>query len=799
MSIYRNILSACLVAAGCLTALAENFTLRGRITDSSGDPIEGATVKVSPGFAGTMTKAGGDYKLVCAQADTLTVTFSCISFKTQTRKIVEPAGELIINIRLMPLEKELDEVEVVDIKKRTGAMESVGVHDYKRRAADPTGGSIESMLATMPGVTGASELSGQYSVRGGSYDENAVYLNGFEITRPQLVTASAQEGLSILNPEMTRSVEFSTGGFGAQYTDRMSSVLDVTYRRPESAEGTLSLSLMGGEAAFGTGSRKFAQLHGVRYRRNASLLSTTDTKGEYDPDFFDWQSYFVITPSEKIKITLLGDVNLANYRFKPTDRETNFGTMNDAKKFKVYFDGHEKDKFSTWFAAAGIDWRPARYTTLALQLSAYRGDELVAYDIAGEYWLDQAGTTGGAIGGELGVGRYRDHARNRLKSSVINVALRGISAVKSHSITYGVSLKSLDMNESSREWEQRDSAGFSLPVHPGELHMFYSSRSNNSLNSLQTSAYIQDNLRFSGGYGYINASAGVRATYTQFNKEFIISPRAQIGFVPSANPRWAFRFSTGLYHQTPFFKEIRMATEVADGEYIVELNKNIKSQRSLQFITGADFTFKAFGRPFRLSGEVYYKALSNIIPYEIDNLKINYSGLNESSGHIAGMDFKLFGQFVPGSDSWLSIGILDSKEKLRGVTVPGPNDRRYNISLFFTDFFPKVPKLKVSLRGVFMDGLPQSSPHSTRDKGYFRTPPYKRVDIGAAYGLLTEGRSSRILPWIKSAWLGLDCFNLFDISNVGNYYWVSDVNNIEYAVPNYMTRRMLNLKLTLDF
>lgn len=799
MFFLHRILIICTAILCGVNAFAENFTLRGRITDSNGDPVEGATVKVSPGFAGTMTRANGDYKLTCASADTVTVTFSCVSFKTQSRKIIAPQGDLTVNVRLMPFEKELDEVQVVDIRKRTGSLESMGVRDYRRRAADPTGGSIESMLVTMPGVTGASELSGQYSVRGGSYDENAVYLNGFEITRPQLVTSSAQEGLSILNPEMTKSVEFSTGGFGAQYTDRMSSVLDVSYRRPERTEGSLTLSFMGAEAAFGTGDSKFAQLHGVRYRKNSSLLSTTDTKGEYDPDFFDWQSYFVINPSERFKITVLGDVNMANYRFTPTDRTTNFGTMNDAKRFKVYFDGQEKDKFTTWFGATGFDWSIARSTTLSLQLSAYRGDELVAYDIAGEYWLDQAGTSGGTIGGELGVGRYRDHARNRLKSTILNASLRGVSTVKSHLITYGATLKSLDMDESSREWEQRDSAGFSLPFNPDNLYVFYSSRSANKLNSLQTSVYLQDNLRLSGNYGYLNASAGIRATYTQFNNEFIVSPRLQIGFVPAAAPRWAYRFSAGLYHQTPFFKEIRRASEVAPGEYEITLNKDIKSQRSLQFIAGADFTFKAFGRPFKLTGEAYYKALSNIIPYEIDNLKITYSGINECSGHIAGIDMKLFGQFVPGSDSWLSIGLLNSREKLRGVTVPGPNDHRYNISLFFTDFFPKIPKLKVSLRGVFIDGLPQSSPHSSRDKGYFRTPAYKRVDIGAAYGLLTENRTSGVLPWIKSAWLGIDCFNLLDISNVGNYYWVSDVNGIEYAVPNYLTRRMLNIRLTVDF
>ena len=785
-----------------LCAPAANLVLHGRVTDQNGQPLEGATVKVSPGFAGTMTKSNGEYRLSCATADTIRVTFSYISYRTETRTLIEPEGDLILNMRLRPVEKQLDEVEVVDIRKQTDAMQRLGVREYRRSSGDPTGGSIESMLSTMPGVTGASELSGQYSVRGGSYDENAVYLNGFELVRPQLVGSSAQEGLSILNPELTKSIEFSTGGFGAQYTDRMSSVLDVTYRRPERTEGTLSLSLMGGEASFGTGSRRFAQLHGVRYRRNSSLLSTTDTKGEYDPDFFDWQSYLVFNPSSRLKITLLGDVNLSNYRFRPTDRTTNFGTLNDAKKFKVYFDGREKDRFTSWLGGASADWRINSVNTVSLQLSGQKVDELVAYDISGEYWLDQAGTDGsdgGIIGGELGVGRYHDHARNRLKTHLLTAAIRGISVIKSHSVTYGADIRNLSMDENSREWERRDSAGFSLPVSAEELKVYYSSVSRNKLSTVQTSVYIQDNLKLNGDFGYLNLSAGIRATYTDFNKEFIVSPRVQIGFVPASNTRWALRFAAGLYHQTPFFKEIRRAAEIAEGEYTVELNRNIKSQKSLQFIAGADFTFKAFNRPFKLSGEAYYKVLSDLIPYEIDNLKITYSGINESKGHVTGLDLKLFGQFVPGSDSWLSIGLMNSREKLRGVNVPRPNDRRYSLSLYFTDYFPKIEKLKLSLRGIFMDGLPQSAPHSSRDKGYFRTPPYKRVDIGLSYGLLTADRTANIMPWLRSAWIGVDVFNLFDISNVGNYYWVSDVNNIGYAVPNYLTRRMINVKLSLDF
>ncbi|MDE5744941.1 MAG: TonB-dependent receptor [Paramuribaculum sp.] len=791
----------CLTIALITSALflsAEEFTLRGKIIDEEGEPIEGATVKVSPGFAGTMSKANGEYRLTASGTDTVFVSFSCISYRTVTRKLIEPKGELTINIRLHTADKEVGTVEVKEIRKQTSATQRIDTRGYRNHAADPTGGSVESMLATMPGVSGANELSNQYSVRGGSYDENTVYINGFEVYRPQLVSASAQEGLSIINPDLTKSVEFSSGGFGAQYADKMSSVLDVQYKHPQRFEASLNASLMGIEAAVGSSSAKFSQLHGVRYRQNGSILSTTDTKGEYDPDFFDWQSYFIFNPNNRIKITLLGDVNLANYRFEPADRSTNFGTMNDAKKFKVYFDGKEHDKFTSLFGGLGLDYRMSQSTTMALQLSGYKGDELVTYDISGEYWLDQAGADEGAIGGEMGVGKYQDHARDRLKSQIITSSLRGISTIKTHSLTYGITFKSMNMSDNSIGWERRDSAGYSLPV-ADQLRVFYFSRSDNELSSSQFSAYVQDNIKIDGKYGYFNISAGIRATYTSFNKEFILSPRAQIGYVPAKAPRWAFRFATGLYHQTPFFKEIRKADKLYDGVYELTLNTDIKSQRSLQFVLGADYTFRAFNRPFKLSGEAYYKNLSNIIPYEIDNLKITYSGLNESSGYVTGLDMKLFGEFVPGSESWLTVGVMKSGENLRGITVPVANERRFNLSLFFTDYLPKLPRLKLSLRGVFMDGLIQSAPHSSRDKGYFRTPAYKRVDLGLAYGLLTADRTGNNFKWIKSAWIGVDCFNLFDISNVGNYYWVSDVNNVQYAVPNYLTRRLLNIKLSLEF
>ncbi len=330
--------------------------------------------------------------------------------------------------------------------------------------------------------------------------------------------------------------------------------------------------------------------------------------------------------------------------------------------------------------------------------------------------------------------------------------------------------------------------------------MIYLLTSRQDLSSNRFSAFLQDSYRLNSSKGYFAVNGGVRLSYWDFNKEFLFSPRISVSYIPAKADRWVFRFATGLYYQSPFYKEFRRPVENGT---VIELNNEIKSQRSWQFILGADYTFRMLNRPFKLSGEAYYKALSNLIPYEVDNLKIVYDGINSSSGFAAGVDFKLFGQFVPGSDSWISFSLMKTQETLNGVKVPRPNDRRYSFAMYFTDYFPKFPRLKLNLRGVFSDGLPTTAPHSSRDKGYFRTPAYKRVDIGLSYALLPslkEGETrGGIYRFLKSVWLGVDCFNLFDISNVSSYYWVTDVNDVQYAVPNYLTRRQINVSLTIDF
>ena len=791
----------------CVMGIAAKGPVKisGLVTDENNEPMEFVTVKIGKAL-GTTTGLDGRYTLTAPEADTIRVVFSCIGYEESTRRLIDPSGDVTVNVKMTPASYALGGIEVTDYQKQMGGMQKIDRNDFKL-APDVSGGSVEALLTTMAGVNSNNEMSSQYSVRGGSYDENSVYINGIEVYRPQLISSGQQEGLSIVNPDMVGAIGFSTGGFSAQYGDKMSSALDITYREPEAFEGSVSASLMGASAAVGTNSRGFTQLHGIRYKQNSSLLGSMDEKGDYDPRFFDYQTSMTYTFSPKWKVAVLGNIGINNYRFIPHNRNTKFGTSTDAKEFTVYFDGQEKDRFETYFGAGTITFKPNKANEFSLLASGYFTNELVSYDISGEYWLDQAGTggedSGDAIGGELGVGRYHEHARNRFKASVFSLGLRGATGISRHNLAYGLTFNHESIYDRTREWELRDSAGYSLPFDPAAVKVIYNLSSNHDISSSRLSFYAMDTYRLETSAGYFNINGGIRFSYWTYNKEFLCSPRVSVGFVPERNQRLSLRFATGLYYQSPFYKEFRQPIEDADGNIVVQLNQGIKSQRSFQMILGADYTFRAMGRPFKLSGEAYYKNLGNLIPYEIDNLKIVYTGLNTSNGFAYGLDMKLFGQSVPGTDSWISFSLMKTQETLNGVKVPRPTDHRYSFALFFTDYFPKFPKLKFNLRGIFSDGLPMTAPRGTRDKGYFRAPAYKRLDVGLAYALLSPPKDgekrSGFFGAFKSIWLGVDAFNLLDISNVSSYYWVTDVNNIQYAVPNYLTRRQFNVRLSVEF
>lgn len=786
----------------CLNIYAENVKIEGKVIDQEEKPVEFATIRIGGTSIGTNSDLAGNYSLSVAPKDTLEVIFSCIGYKNVTRKLIDPKGLITLNVKLPTESTELAEVEVTGFRQNINGMQSFDKESFKT-SPDVSGGSVEAMLQTMAGVNSSNEMSSQYSVRGGSFDENSVYINGVEIYRPQLVRSGQQEGLSIINPDMVGNIRFSTGGFPARYSDKMSSALDITYREPEALEGSLSLSLMGGSIAFGQSSSKFSQLHGLRLKKNNSLLSSLETRGEYDPLYFDYQTNITYKPNNKLTFNLLGNISLNHYYFKPADRETSFGTAQDTKQFKVYFDGEERDKFETYLASFTTTYNINRASNLEFSLAGFQSNELVSYDISGEYWLNQAGTAGEEnIGGELGVGKYMEHSRNRLKASVFQMALKGRTVVKRNNISYGIVYQNEKFHDRTKEWEWRDSAGYSLPTQPEGVHLIYNLSSRQDVSSNRLAFYAEDALYFDTQKFYMTLNAGIRFSYWDFNKEFLVSPRVNLNLVPNNYNRWNYRLAFGMYYQSPFYKEYRLAQTDALGNASIILNRNIKSPLSIQFIFATDYTFRMMDRPFKITGEAYYKNLSRLISYEYDNLKINYSGQNDSKGYIMGMDFKLFGQFVPGSDSWITFSLMKTSQTLNGKKVPLPSDQRYSIGLFFTDYFPKFPKLRFSLRGVLSDGLTMTAPHVSRDISWFRAPAYKRVDVGLSYQLVgapTNGvRPYNFWRHFKSIIIGFDCFNLFDMSNVSSYYWVTDVNNIQYAVPNYLTRRQFNLRLAIE-
>lgn len=795
------ILSLLLLIASAGHAQVKIF---GKVIDAEEQPIEFATVRIAGTAVGATTGLDGSYSLSVAESDTIEIIFTCIGYKEHKQKLISPSGNVNVNAKLFKTTRELEAIEVTEYKKQTGGMQTLDAGQLKV-GPNASGNAVEGLLTTIAGVSSKDEMSSQYSVRGGSYDENSVYINGIEVYRPQLISSGQQEGLSIINPSLVGSIEFSTGGFSAEYGDKMSSVLDITYRQPESFEGNVAASLMGAEAAIGQSTGKFSQLHGIRYKRNTTLLSSLETKGEYDPSFFDYQTNLRLKLNDQWNISFLGNIAMNNYKFTPKTRSTSFGTSQNVKEFTVYFDGKEQDRFETYFGALELNYDVNKSTGFTLLASGFLTNELVAYDISGEYWLDEAGTNDGenSVGGEIGVGKYLEHSRNRFQAGVFTLGLKGHTSLNRHNLQYGLEYRNQQIYDRTSEWEQRDSAGYSLPNIDNKLEMIYNLTSKHDLTTNKLSWYAQDTYRLMVNAGLFTFNGGLRMSYWDFNNEFLVSPRISIGYIPEFNNSLSFRLSGGLYYQSPFYKEFRETKTDENGNSYAELNRDIKSQRSIQLILGGDYTFRALDRPFKITAEAYYKKLDDIIPYELDNLKIVYSGRNEADGFIAGIDFKFFGQFVPGTDSWFSFSLMKTQENLNGVKVPRPTDQRYSFGVFFNDYFPKFPKLKFSLKGIISDGFPMTPPQVSRDVSYFRAPAYKRLDIGFQYQLV-GGEKDGVRPYnfwrhFKSIWIGVDVFNLFDFSNVSSYYWVTDVNNIQYAVPNYLTRRQFNVNLSVAF
>ena len=800
-SVCQYILTFCLLLFAGSSLSAADFTLKGKVVDNDGNAVELASVTCAEQGKVTMTNLKGEFSISLQSADSVHVKFSMVGYKTRVRTFVKPRGNLTVQI-VMQQQDALQEVTVTERRRQTTGTEQLDIQDI-RNAPSVTGNAVEELIQQQAGVSTHNELSSQYNVRGGSFDENVVYINNVEVYRPLLIRSGQQEGLSIINSDMVEKVGFSTGGFETKYGDKMSSVLDITYRKPTRTEASLTASLLGGSAYIGVAGKHFTMSHGLRYKTNKYLLGSLETTGEYKPNFLDYQTYMSWTPSRRWIVDLIGNISENKYEFKPKDRETSFGTMQDVKSFKVYFDGQEKDIFRTYFGTLSIARHFTDSASVRLLASAFHTKEQETYDIQGQYWLDDTQSSE-----NLGVGTYMEHARNYLTADVQSLKLMANKRFRKHDLEAGLTMKWEKIKEQSREYEMRDSSGYSVPHTSDRLDLIYTLSSQNDMSSRRIEGYIQDTYRWSSGYDeeavdanntgtFYTLNYGVRFSNWSWNRETIVSPRASLAIVPAFNHDVTIRLATGLYYQAPFFKELRDTT-TSGGRTVVTLNQHIKSQRSLQFIAAFDYRFRMANRPFRFTAEAYYKALSNLIPYNVQNVKVTYYGENLCSGYAAGLDLKLFGEFVPGTDSWLTFSVMKTGQKMEGGSYfPLPTDQRYAINLHFTDYFPGTERWKMTLRLAYADGLPFGAPHRGIEQQSFRAPAYKRADIGMAW--LAYKNVQRSTFNLQRIWLGLDCLNLFGISNVNSYYWVTDVTNRQWAVPNYLTGRQINGKITVEF
>ena len=785
----------CLCA--CASASAQSFTLTGKVIDENNDPVEFASVSCAKQGKMTMTALNGTYSLQLQSADSVEIRFSMIGYKTKVRVLRRPRGKQTMQVVLHSSDNALSEVTITGKRIETGQTQELSKEHIKNMPST-TGNAVEEMIQSQAGVSTHSELSSQYNVRGGSFDENSVYINNVEIFRPFLVRSGQQEGISVINPDMVEKIGFSTGGYEARYGDKMSSALNIEYRRPKRFEASATASMLGASAFVGMSNKKFSWSNGLRYKTTKYLLGSMDTKGEYQPTFIDYQTYLTYSPNKRWDIKFLGNISDNHYNFTPEDRETNFGTMENVKAFKVYFDGQEKDVFRTFFGSLGITRKFGENTSLSLIASAFNTREQEKYDIQGQYWLTQTETSE-----NLGVGTYFQHTRNYLKAHVESAKLLFMTKQKKHDIEAAFTYKWEHINENSVEYEMRDSSKYSIPHTGKDLYMIYSMRAKNTLTANRIEAYAQDTYRFTGSAGktLYTLNYGVRLAYWSFTKETILSPRLSLGIIPAFNDNITMRFATGLYYQAPFFKEIRDTTTV-NGITYASLNRKAKSQRSIHFIAGFDYRFKMNNRPFKFTAEGYYKALGNLVPYSVNNVKVVYYGDNMCSGHAAGLDLKLFGEFVPGTDSWVSLSLMNTSMKLNGKSIPLPTDQRYAVNMFFTDYFPGTTRWTMTLKAAFADGLPFGAPRTQGGLLAHRAPAYKRVDVGMSYRIISSDAvriGKRERRAVKNMWLGLDAFNLLGISNVNSYYWVTDISNTQYAVPNYLTGRLINLRLSIEF
>lgn len=815
-------------------ASAQEATLYGRISDLKGYPVEGVNIAI-PGFPnGTSSDENGKYSLTVPADSAITVGFSFIGYETAFIKLTLSSGEMKVNnVILKPSSTSLPSVEIKERPNRENFFATP--IDVKSVEYIPSvSGNFEGILKTMPGVVSNNELSSQYSVRGGNYDENLVYVNDIEIYRPFLVRSGQQEGLSFINQDLVSSINFSAGGFDAVYGDKMSSVLDIRYRKPTKFAGSANFSLLGGGLHLEgiSKNKKLSYLFGFRQKSNQYLLRTFDTKGEYKPSFTDVQAHVSYAFNKKSELSFLGNYSRNKYVVRPSNRETEFGTINEALRFTVYFDGQEVDDFSTFSGALSFTHQLNEKVKLKFITSTFSSNESEAYDIMGQYYIDQlekdigSDDFGEAVA-NLGIGTYINHARNYLNAHVTNLEHKGSYTLMRHLLQWGVKYQHESIDDRLEEWKYIDSAGFSLPQEPSDQIILQDVIfSNNYLSSNRYTAYINETWT-PGDSSIFTVTAGIRAAYWDLNKELNLSPRLSFSVRPEWRRVFIFRLAAGLYCQPPFYREMR------DLEGVV--HRDLKAQQSYHIVAGSDYTFLALGREFKFVSELYFKYLDHMVPYKVDNLRIRYYGANSSRGYAAGVDLRLNGELVEGAESWASLSFLRTQEDIKddyyydyynsdgekiiqGYTFnnvpvdsirnePGyiarPTDQRVTFSILFQDYLPKFPTFKMHLALVFGTGLPFGPPGNDRYKDVFRYPMYRRVDIGFSKTIIDEDKKYdfrvKFFNRFKSLWISAEVFNLLQVNNTVSYLWVTDVQGRQYAIPNYLTSRQINVRLNLKF
>jgi hypothetical protein len=815
--IKRYIVIIVLLCFPIISISQDYIHVNGKVIDKDSKPIPNVNVYFPNTNIGVTSNFNGRFYLEfpASTEDSLIISHMGYHNKKIPVEIVKIRDTLIVT-----LEERAEEIEQVEVRSNFQSDQSLIRIEKKAFEMMPvTSGEVESIIKKMPGVSSRSELSYQYSVRGGNYDENLIYVNGIKIYRPITVRSGKQEGLSFLNSDMVSSINFSAGGFEAQYGDKMSSVLDIRYERPQAFDGSVDMSLLGGALHLQdvSDNGKFSYNTGVRYKTNSYLLNSLDVDADYRPQFYDLQTFLTYRFNEKLNLNFLGNYSLNRYRFVPHTRETSFGTIQNSLNLKIYYEGQEVDKFENYTGAFSLNYYPSSDLSLKFTASAFTTKEEETFDILGQYFLNEldksmdSETYGDSIM-NIGVGGFLEHARNRLDGQVRSLAHRGSWVNGLHNFKWGLKLSHKAFNDHVNEWKMVDSAGYSIPYSDSEVNLYNSVNADNELSYTRLTGYFQDTYSFSTLNAKWNFNAGVRLTYGNLIESLLVSPRFSVAIEPKTIDNWEFHFASGYYYQPPFYKEMKRR----DGS----LNKNIDAQKSIHFVMGAEYDFMAWGRPFKYTADVYYKRLENLIPYKINNVRVDYMGENRAEGYAAGIDMKVNGEFVEGVESWASLSLMKTEEDMRndyyineeGERVepgyyPRPTDQRFTFSLFFQDYIPNYPSYKMLLSLHYGSRIPFYPPNSERYDNVFRMPEYKRVDLGFSKlisGKKKEGEKTGPFKYIESLWLGIEVFNLMNINNTISYQWIKTVGNQrgqagEYAVPNYLTSRRFNLKLKMKF